>query len=594
MKIEDYGFLSDTETAALVGKDGSIDWLCMPRFDAPACFAKLLGTEENGYWRLAPVGAHEFTGRRYRPGSLILESEFATDAGAVRIIDFMPPRDEFPDVVRIVEGVRGSVEMEMHLVIRFDYGQAVPWVREKDGGILAIAGPDALTLRSDVETEGEGLSTVCKFTVAAGQRVGFVLTWHSSHEPAPSVVKAESQLKTAEKFWHKWSKQCTYEGEWKEDVRSSLVVLKGLTYGPTGGVLAAATTSLPEWIGSVRNWDYRYCWIRDAAFTLNALLGSGYTEEAVAWCDWLLRAVAGSPNQMQIMYGVAGERRLDEFVLPHLAGYENSRPVHVGNAASGQFQLDVYGELMESMHNARRAGIVPGEAAWSLQRHLVDYVVEHWTEPDEGIWEVRGPRRHFTHSKMMAWVALDRAIAGAEQLNLKADLEKWRSVRTQIHAEVCAKGFHPGRNAFTQSFGSDALDASLLVIPLVGFLPADDPRVRGTIEAVRKELVVDGFVLRYHPADSGPVDGLPPGEGAFLPCSFWLSQCLHALGREAEARELFQHLLSIRNDLGLLSEEYDPRAKRQLGNVPQAFSHVGLVNTARYLSRAVTPDQAPD
>lgn len=585
MKIEDYAFLSDTETAALVGKDGSIDWLCMPRFDAPACFAKLLGTEENGCWRLAPAGEHEFTGRRYQPGSLILETDFATADGAVRVTDYMPPRDKFPDVVRTVEGLRGSVEMEMHLIIRFDYGQAVPWVRQKDGGVLAIAGPDALTLRSDVEPHGEGLCTVCTFTVKAGERVNFILTWHSSHEPAPGAVTAESQLEATQTFWRDWSRHCTYDGEWQEEVRSSLVVLKGLTYAPTGGVLAAATTSLPELIGGVRNWDYRYCWIRDAAFTLNALLSSGYTEEAVAWCDWLLRAVAGSPDQMQIMYGVAGERRLNEFELPHLAGYENSRPVCVGNAASGQYQLDVYGELMDSMHRARRAGITTGEAAWSLQRHLVDYVVEHWMEPDEGIWEVRGPRRQFTHSKIMAWVALDRAIAGAEEFDLEGDVEKWRAVRAEIHATVCAEGFHPGRNAFTQSFGSEALDASLLVTPLVGFLPASDPRVLGTIEAVRRELLVDGFVLRYHPADSGPVDGLPPGEGAFLPCSFWLAECLHATGREAEARELFQRLLAIRNDLGLLAEEYDPHARRQVGNVPQAFSHVGLVNTARYLSR---------
>lgn len=587
MKIEDYGFLSDTETAALVGKDGSIDWLCMPRFDAPACFAKLLGTEENGFWRIAPSGAHDFAGRRYREGSLILETEFSTPTGAVRVTDFMPPRDEFPDVVRIVEGLRGSVEMAMELVIRFDYGQAVPWVRQEKGDVLAIAGPDALTLRSDVETHGKGLSTVCQFTVQPGQRVSFVLTWHLSHQPAPVVVKAEPQLKMAEKFWSKWSAQCTYAGEWKEEVMSSLVVLKGLTFAPTGGVLAAATTSLPELIGGVRNWDYRYCWIRDAAFTLNALLSSGYTEEAVAWCDWLLRAVAGSPDQMQIMYGVAGERRLQEFELPHLAGYENSRPVRVGNAASGQFQLDVYGELMDSMDKARRAGITTVEAAWSLQRHLAGYVLDHWMEPDEGIWEVRGPRRHFTHSKIMAWVALDRAIAGAEHFGLKADLEKWHAVRDQIHATVCAEGFHAGRNAFTQSFGSVALDASLLLIPLVGFLPPDDPRVRGTIEAVSNDLVVDGLVMRYHPEESGAVDGLPAGEGAFLPCSFWLAQCLHAIGREEEARELFRHLLSLRNDLGLLSEEYDPRGRRQVGNVPQAFSHVGLVNTAQSLSRTI-------
>lgn len=586
MKIEDYGFLSDTETAALVGKDGSIDWLCMPRFDAPACFAKLLGTEENGFWRLAPAGPHEFAGRRYREKSLILETDFATETGAVRVTDFMPPRDEFPDVVRIVKGLRGTVEMAMDLVIRFDYGQAVPWVRQFNGDILAVAGPDALTLHSDVETHGKGLSTVCKFTINPDQEVSFVLTWHRSHEPAPCEGEAARKLEATEAFWRDWSGKCTYQGEWADEVKSSLIVLKGLTYAPTGGVLAAATTSLPEMIGGVRNWDYRYCWIRDAAFTLNALLDSGYTEEAKAWRDWLLRAVAGSPDQLQIMYGVGGERRLNEFELPHLAGYEGSRPVRIGNAASEQFQLDVYGELMDSMHQARLAGIDPEEASWNLQLHLVKYLMEHWMEPDEGIWEVRGPRRQFTHSKIMAWVAMDRAIASAEKAGFEGDIQKWRAVRDQIHSTVCEQGFHPGRKAFTQSFGEEALDASLLTMPLVGFLPASDPRVRGTIDAIKKELVVDGFVLRYHPADSGPVDGLPAGEGAFLPCSFWLAQCLAATDHEEEARELFQHLLSLRNDLGLLSEEYDPRAGRQVGNLPQAFSHVGLVTTARRLSRS--------
>jgi GH15 family glucan-1,4-alpha-glucosidase len=496
----------------------------------------------------------------------------------------MPPRDEFPDVVRIVEGLRGRVKMAMKLVIRFDYGQAVPWVRHKDGGVLAIAGPDALTLRSDVETHGKGLATVCEFTVKPGQRVGFVLTWHRSTDPAPRL-KAEAQLAATEKYWRKWSARCDYRGEWVDDVKRSLIVLKGLTYAPTGGILAAATTSLPEKIGGVRNWDYRYCWIRDAAFTLDALLSAGYTTEAKAWRDWLLRAVAGSPEQLQIMYGVAGERRLQEFELPHLAGYEGSQPVRVGNAASEQFQLDVYGELMDSMHQARKAGIAPDKASWVLQRHLVDYVAKHWKEPDEGIWEVRGPRRQFTHSKVMAWVALDRAVVAAEKFGLKGDLKKWRRLRDKIHSTVCVQGFHPKRKAFTQSFGSEPLDASLLVIPLVGFLPPEDPRVRGTVEAIMKDLLVDGFVLRYHPAKSGTVDGLPAGEGAFLPCSFWLAQCLHVIGRREEARELFQRLLSVRNDLGLLSEEYDPRARRMVGNFPQAFSHVGLINTARSLSR---------
>ncbi|MDB6140270.1 MAG: glycoside hydrolase family 15 protein [Verrucomicrobiaceae bacterium] len=583
MKIEDYGFLSDTECAALVGKDGSIDWLCMPRFDSPACFSKLLGKEENGFWKIAPSGPHRFVGRQYRDGSLVLETNFETDDGAVRVIDCMPPRDAHPDVVRMVEGVRGRVAMELKLVIRFDYGQAVPWVRRCDGGVRAVAGPDALTLCTEVETLGENLATVARFTVEEGQRIGFILTWHPSHEPTPKTPGAEEQLACTEKFWKEWSDRCGCAGEWAAEQKRSLTVLKGLTYAPTGGVLAAATTSLPEKLGGVRNWDYRYCWLRDATFTLYALLNAGYTEEAGAWRDWLLRAVAGSADQMQIMYGVAGERRLNEFELPHLAGYENSRPVRIGNAASGQFQLDVYGELMDAMHQARRKGLDANSDSWSLEKHLLDYVMRHWNEEDEGIWEVRGSRRHFTHSKIMAWVAVDRAVKAVENFGLEGDAKKWRLVRDQIHREVCARGFNAGQGAFTQYFGSDKLDASVLMIPLVGFLPASDPRVRGTIETIARELVSDGFVMRYRPGECTSVDGLPPGEGAFLPCSFWLADCLHLIGRCDDARELFLRLLGVRNDLGLISEEYDPKEKRLLGNFPQAFSHVGLINTARNL-----------
>ncbi len=580
MKIEDYGFIGDMETAALVGRNGSIDWLCFPRFDSPACFAALLGTGENGFWKIEPVAPYH-SSRRYRGDSLILETEFHTEEGVVRLIDFMPPRDQLPDVVRIVEGVSGRVKMRMTLVVRFDYGQAVPWVRRRDRGIEALAGPDAVWLQSDVETHGEGLSTVASFEVEAGQRVGFLLTWHPSHLSPPGRENATSRLRETERFWHTWARGCSQRGPLHDDVLRSLLVLKGLTFAPTGGILAAATTSLPEKIGGVRNWDYRYCWLRDSTFTLYALLNAGYTEEAKAWCEWLLRAVAGDPAQIQIMYGVAGERRLLEYELPHLTGYEGSKPVRIGNGASSQFQLDVYGEVMDSLHEARRAGLQSNESAWALQRHLVDFVVGHWMEPDEGIWEVRGSRRHFTHSKVMAWVALDRGIKAVEMYHLNGDVKKWRAVRDRIHREVCARGFHPKRGAFTQFFDGKQLDASLLLIPLVGFLPVDDPRVQGTIAAVERELMVDGFVLRYDSAEPG-VDGLPSGEGAFLPCSFWLADCLSLAGRREEARALFERLRALRNDLGLFSE-YDPVAGRLIGNFPQAFTHVAFVNTARNL-----------
>ena len=589
MKIEDYGFIGDTETGALVGRNGSIDWLCMPRFDSGACFAALLGNDEHGFWRIAPKGEIVKVQRRYRGDTLVLETEFETADGAVRLIDCMPPRDDFPNVVRLVEGVRGRVRMAMKLVIRFDYGASVPWVRRMDGGILAVAGPNALMLRSDVRTHGENLSTVAEFDLREGERKCFVLTWHESHLPPPPPIAAAESVTDTERYWNEWASRCTYKGKWRSDVLRSAMTLKGLTFAPTGGILAALTTSLPEQLGGVRNWDYRYCWIRDATFTLYALMSTGYTEEAIAWRDWLLRAVAGSPEQLQILYGAAGERRLTELELPWLPGYENSRPVRIGNAAAEQFQLDIYGEIMDAMHQARRVGIEPDPAAWALERHLVDYVARRWREPDEGIWEVRGQRRDFTHSKVMAWVAVDRAIKAAEHYGTIDDARRWMQLRNEIHAEICARGFDWKQNAFTQSFGSHELDASLLMMPLVGFLPATDRRIRGTIEAVERELMVDGFVLRYHPDESTDIDALPPGEGTFLPCSFWLADCLQLLGRHEEALEMFERLLGVRNDLGLLAEEYDTRARRLVGNFPQAFTHVGLINTARNLSEAAGP-----
>ena len=584
MKIEDYAFLSDTQTGALIGRDGSVDWLCFPRFDSGACFAALLGERENGRWRFFPDGEITATRRRYRGDTLILETEIETKDGAVRLIDFMPPRGENPDIVRIVEGLHGSLRMKMELIIRFDYGHIIPWVRKRDGGLEAIAGPDALILRTPVETRGENLTTVADFTVAEGDRFPFVLTWFPSHEKAPRAIHPEHALRQTEEYWIGWAKPCQAEGPWREAVVRSLITLKGLTYAPTGGIVAAATTSLPEEIGGVRNWDYRYGWLRDATFTLMALVEAGYVDEARSWREWLLRAVAGSPEQMQIMYGVRGERRLEEFEIEWLSGYENSRPVRVGNAATKQFQLDVYGEVLDSMYCAHNAGIESSELDWRLQAALLKFLESKWEEPDEGIWEVRGGRRQFTHSKMMAWVAFDRGVKLIEECNCAAgdNLERWRKIRDEIHAQVCAQGYNAAKKAFTQFYGSDRLDASLLMMPLVGFLPARDERVVSTVEAIQRELMEDGLILRYRP--EGNVDGLPGGEGAFLLCTFWLVDCLHLIGRTEEARALFERLLALRNDLGLLSEQYDPRAKRQLGNFPQAFSHVALVNTARILS----------
>jgi GH15 family glucan-1,4-alpha-glucosidase len=583
-KIEDYAFLSDTQTGALVSRDGCVDWLCFPRFDSPACFASLLGDKRNGHWLFYPEDKIDNTRRRYRGDTLILETELETQSGVVRLIDFMPPRGKAPDIIRIVEGIRGSVALHMELIIRFDYGHIVPWVRKIDDGLQAIAGPDALILRTPMETRGEDLRTVAEFTVSQGDRIPFVLTWFPSHEGPPAAVNAEHALADTEAYWKEWAGGCQSHGKWHDAVVRSLITLKGLTYAPTGGIVAAATTSLPEEIGGVRNWDYRYCWVRDATFTLVALMDGGYVDEAQAWREWLLRAVAGSPSQMQIMYGVRGERRLDEYELPWLAGYEKSAPVRVGNAASEQFQLDVYGELLASMYRADRAGIKSSEADWRLLTALMRFLETKWQEPDYGIWEIRGQPQHFTHSKVMAWLAFDRAVKLVEHCGCEAaeHIARWRKIRDTIHAQVCERGYNTKKKAFTQVYNGEELDASFLMMPFVGFLPPTDERVRNTMEAIERELMLDGFVLRYR-TEVNKVDGLPGGEGVFLLCTFWLANCLHMLGRKEQARALFERLLALRNDLGLLSEEYDPRAKRMLGNFPQAFSHVAIVTTARIL-----------
>jgi GH15 family glucan-1,4-alpha-glucosidase len=522
------------------------------------------------------------TRRRYREGSLVLETEFTTDAGMARVVDCMSPGDDTPDVVRLVEGLSGEVAMRMELVVRFDYGWIVPWVRKVEGALLAVGGPDALALHTPVDVHGEDLSSVAEFTVGAGESVPFVLSWFPSHEKPPAEIDAAATIAGVDRWWRAWSARCTYEGPWREAVVRSLITLKALTYAPTGGIVAAATTSLPEALGGVRNWDYRYCWLRDATFTLYALMLGGYSDEARAWRDWLLRAVAGAPSQLQIMYGVRGEHRLPEITLEWLPGYAGSSPVRTGNVAVRQLQLDVYGEVSDALYQARKAGIRPDPYAWSVEGRLLDFLATAWREPDEGIWEVRGPRQHFTHSKMMSWVAFDRAVKAAERFELEGPVDRWRRIRDTIHQDVCARGFDRGKGAFTQAFGSPLLDASLLMMPLVGFLPAGDERVAGTVRAIENELLHDGLVLRY-PSEHTE-DGLPPGEGTFLPCSFWLVDNYALAGRESEARALFERLLSLRNDVGLLSEEYDPRARRLLGNFPQAFSHVGLVNSACHLS----------
>ena len=585
--LEDYGLVGDTHTAALVGRDGSVDWLCLPRFDSGACFAALLGDERHGRWLLTPKDGTRRITRRYRPGTLVLETDFETDSGTARIVDFMPPRQTHPRLVRIVQGLEGHVSMQMQMVVRFDYGSIVPWVRRRGDLLSAVAGPDALALHTPVETRGHDLTTVAEFAVGAGESTSFVLTWHPSHTHAPRPLDPHAALHDTESWWRDWSSRAAYEGKWHEQVERSLIVLKALTYAPTGGIVAAPTTSLPEQLGGIRNWDYRFCWLRDATFTLYALLTAGYTQEARAWRDWLLRAVAGSPREMQIMYGAAGERRLTELELDWLPGYEGSAPVRIGNDAARQFQLDVYGEVMDAIHVSRRVGIPPDRPAWHLQRVLLDFLESNWRKPDEGIWEVRGPRRQFTHSKVMAWVALDRAVKAVERFGLDGPIDRWRALCQEIHAEVCRSGFDSDRNTFTQYYGSRELDASLLMIPLVGFLPPSDSRVRGTVEAIERELVHEGLVFRY--STDSTVDGLPAGESAFLACSFWLADNLALQGRESEARNLFERLVSLSNDLGLLAEEYDPAAGRLVGNYPQAFSHVGLINTARNLARAPGP-----
>ncbi len=589
-RIEDYALLGDLQTAALVGRHGSVDWLPFPRFDSSSCFGAILGGREHGRWLLAPEGANRATSWRYRDDTLILETEWRTPTGRVRVIDFMPPRETKPDIVRIVEGLDGSVQMRTELVIRFDYGSVVPWVRRLDDAtILAVGGPDGLTLRTPVDLEPEGMTHTAEFTVRAGDRVPFVLTWFPSHEGLPDPVDAEDALADTEGFWRDWLRGCAYGGAYADAVHSSLVVLKALTYLPTGGIVAAPTTSLPEQIGGVRNWDYRYCWLRDATFSLYAFMNAGYIDEARAWRDWLLRAVAGDPAKAQILYGVGGQRRIAEFELDWLPGYAGSQPVRVGNAAHEQFQLDVYGEVMDALHQARVHGLDPDDHAWSLQRNIMNFLEGAWDQPDEGIWEVRGPRRHFTHSKVLAWVAFDRAVQAVERWDLRGPLDRWRQLRAEVHAEVCREAYDVALGSFTQAYGSTELDASTLLIPLVGFLPADDPRVAGTIAAVQRDLTRDGFVERYKVREHNVVDGLPGGEGVFLPCSFWLVDALLMQGRDDEARTLFEKLLAIRNDLGLLSEEYDPVAKRLLGNYPQAFTHVGLVNSAYNLSHHSGP-----
>ncbi len=583
--IEDYAMIGDMQTAVLVGRDSSMDWACLPDFDSAACFAALLGDEQNGCWTMRPAeGDPRATRRRYRGQTLILESEWDTDTGTVRVIDFMPPRGGTPHVVRIVEGVSGSVRMETDLRLRFDYGHVVPWVHRAGTELVAIAGPDAVWLSTPVPLQGHNFTHDATFTVTAGQRVPFVMTWHPSQVMESDHLDAEKALSRTERFWENWVDQCTYNGPHRKAVIRSLITLKALTYRPTGGIVAAPTTSLPEEIGGVRNWDYRYCWLRDATITLEALIRSGYKDEAMAWREWLVRAVAGEPQLMQIMYGIRGERRLTEWEADWLPGYENSRPVRIGNAAVGQYQLDVYGEVMDVLHLGRRFDISGSDYLWALQRSLVNYLEWCWDEPDEGLWEVRGPRQHFVHSKVMAWVAADRAVRSIEEFGKEGPIERWSALRDTIHSEVCEYGYDPDRNTFTQYYGSKELDAALLLIPEVGFLPYDDPRVIGTIEAVREDLMVDGFVLRYRTDLDSSADRLPGKEGAFLACSFWMANALLSIGKEEEANELFERLLSLRNDVGLLAEEWDPRDGRQIGNFPQAFSHVPLVTTALNLA----------
>jgi len=588
-RIEDYALIGNLRTAALVDRTGSIDWLCLPRFDSGACFASLLGAKENGRWLLAPRGGVKQVRRKYRDNTLLLETEFETESGVATILDFMPvaERPERTDLIRIVKGVRGQVPMRTEVVFRFDYGHTIPWVRKRDYGISAVSGPNAIAFRTAVPLNSEDYTTVGEFTISEGQTETFRLTGYPSYEDEPGDADPLKMLSVAETRWRDWTGRCSCEGEWRDAVVRSLITLKALTYTPTGGIIAAPTTSLPECLGGPRNWDYRFCWLRDSTFTLYALLISGYTDEARAWREWLLRAIAGHPQDTQIMYGVAGERMLTELELPWLTGYEQSIPVRIGNAAHQQFQLDVYGEVIDTLHVARKYKLERNDDAWRLQSALMDFLESGWKQPDEGIWEVRGPRRDFTHSKVMAWVAVDRSVKEVRHGFGEGPLDRWISLRDEIHRDVCERGFDVERNAFVQYYGSKSLDGSLLMIPLVGFLPAKDPRVVSTVAAIERELMYKGLVLRY-PTETG-VDGLPPGEGAFLPCTFWLADNYALAGRTQEARDLFTRLLDMRNDVGLLAEEYDPVLRRQLGNFPQAFTHVSLVNTAHNLMPAKGP-----
>ena len=586
--LEDYAIIGDCETVALVSRRGSIDWLCWPRFDSGACFAALLGTSEHGRWLLEAVDADAQTTRQYRPNTLILETTIVTREGTVTVIDFMPLRGRNSDVVRLVRGDRGKVEMRTELVLRFDYGHTVPWVSKlPDGTFRAIAGPDMVVMHTPVALHGEDLTTIGTFTVEAGTSVPLVLTHGPSHQPPPEAIDVDASLKATEDFWTEWAARNQSRGDWEEAVTRSLITLKALTYAPTGGMVASPTTSLPEKLGGVRNWDYRFCWLRDSTLTLLALMNAGYYDEAQAWRDWLLRAAAGSPSQLQIMYGLGGERRLLEYEVPWLPGYERSTPVRIGNAAHGQLQLDVFGEVVDTLFQGKRGGLETRPPDWNFLRAILEHLEQVWNRPDEGIWEIRGASQHFTYSKIMAWVALDRGIRAIEVNKVEGPVDRWREVRQRIHAEVCERGYDSERGTFVQSYGSKNLDASLLLIPTTGFLPATDARVRGTIEAVERHLFVDGFVRRYdtHATD----DGLPAGEGAFLACSFWLVDALRLSGREADARQLFERLLGLRNDVGLLSEQYDTETKRLVGNFPQAFSHIALVNSAHNLSRTAKP-----
>ena len=579
-RIEEYALIGDLQTSALVGRTGSIDWCCFPRFDSGACFAAILGEPEQGRWRLAPVDPIRHVTRRYRTDTLVLETVIETDSGAVRAIEFMPPRGEAPDIVRIVEGLSGEVRMRSELVIRFDFGRIVPWVRTIDESVVAVAGPDALCLRSPIDSHGEDMKTVAEFAVSTGDRVPFVLTWFPSHESVPAAIDPEAALVETAHYWLEWTQRFPTSGAYHEEIRHSLLVLKAMTYAPTGGIVAAPTTSLPERIGGVRNWDYRYCWLRDATLTLTAMLRAGAKEEAITWRQWLLRAVAGDPADLQVMYGLAGERRIDERTLEWLPGYEGSTPVRVGNAASTQLQLDVYGEVLNGLYETRRYGGPADDNAWALCLQLLAWLEDGWRQPDAGLWEVRGPPRHFTHSKVMAWVAFDRAVRAVEEWGRKGPVERWRALRTEIRADVDRHAWNAERGAFTQYYGATEVDASVLLMPTFGFLPADDPRFVSTVEVVERELSHEGLLRRYRPDPAEEVDGLPSGEGVFLACSFWYADVLAMQGRTKEAHELFERLLDLRNEVGLLSEEFDPVAGRQLGNFPQAFTHLALINTA--------------